>query len=118
MAHHKSAKKRIRSDATKNARNHSFISSVRTAMKGFRVAITEDQGAEKVNGLFAKAQSMLARASTKGMMHKNTVSRKTSRLAALLKKYQDGTLETATKRKSKAKKKTKAGKKKKTKAKK
>ena len=112
MAHHKSAKKRIRSDAAKYKRNHSYISSVRTAIKAFKVSVEKGEANEVVKSTFSSAQRLLAKASTKGLLHKNTAARKTSRLAALLKKFEAGEVKPektkkSKKKKAKAKKKTK-----------
>ena len=117
MAHHKSAKKRIRSDAAKYKRGHSYISSVRTAVKGFQSAVETGAAGEVVKASFVKAQVLLAKASTKGLLHKNTASRKTSRMAALLKKFEAGEVKAPAQKKAK-KKASKAKSKAKTKAKK
>ena len=84
MANHKSAKKRARQDIKKRAQNKGYISGVKTAVKNFQSAVNElGQGkgdAEKTIGLFKDAQSMLNKAATKGLLHKNNVSRSISRL--------------------------------------
>ncbi len=90
MAHHKSAKKRIRSNARKNNRNRTYISSVRTAVKAFRSAAEAGQEESKVLQLFRSAQAMLASAATKGVIHRNNASRKIGRLANMLKAVQAG----------------------------
>ena len=94
MAHHKSAKKRIKTNAKRQARNKQFLSRVRSAIKQFRVAVV-DCTAGKINNdqllaTFRSVQSLLARACRKKIIAKNTASRKTKRLYLLLK-------ETATK---------------------
>ena len=86
MAHHKSAKKRIRSNERKRARTSSYVSSVRSAVKAFRAAAAKNQDLETLKPLFLKAQKKLATAAAKGRIHKNTASRRTSRLAQLLAK--------------------------------
>lgn len=105
MAHHKSAKKRIRSDSAKYKRGHSYISSVRTAVKTFKQALEKGEEA-LVKSSFTRAQQLLAKASTKGLIHKNTASRKTSRLAALLKRFDAGEQQVKPAKKSAGKKKT------------
>lgn len=87
MAHHKSAKKRILTNAKKRTRNQSYISSVRTAVKRFRSALEKGQTAE-VNALLVEAQSLLHKAASRGLIHRNNASRKVARLAALLKSKQ------------------------------
>jgi small subunit ribosomal protein S20 len=60
-------------------------SRVRTFLRKFQDALTTgDAGAAKT--AFVEAQSELMRAVSKGVVHKNTGSRKVSRLAAQLKK--------------------------------
>lgn len=84
MAHHKSAKKRIRTDTKRRARNKQYLSKVRTAIKNFRIiAGAETQSKEKITVAFRTVQSLLARASRRKIMPKNTASRKTKRLYLL-----------------------------------
>ena len=90
MAHHKSAKKRIRSDAVKRDRNRAYLSSVRTAVKSFRKAAESGEKGESVEKLFKVAQKALSKAASKGILHENNASRKVSRLSAVLKKAQNG----------------------------
>lgn len=90
MAHHKSAKKRIRTSERRRVINKNTLASVRTAVKKFENACKatgeEKVAADALKTLFTSAQSSLSRAVKKGILHKNTVSRKTSRLAAMLKR--------------------------------
>jgi len=80
MASHKSAEKRIRQIVKRTAANRARISRVRTFVKKVEVAIaTGDK--EAAQSAFQLAQPELHRAITKGVLHKNTVSRKLSRLA-------------------------------------
>lgn len=90
MAHHKSAKKRIRSDAVKRDRNRSYLSSVRTAVKSFRKAAEAGEKGESVEKLFIIAQKALSKAANKGIVHTNNASRRVARLSAVLKKAQEG----------------------------
>ena len=81
MAHHKSAKKRIRQTATRTEINRSRVSRLRTFVKKVETAIaTGDR--DEAQSAFRLAQPELHRATTKGVLHKNTVARKLSRLAA------------------------------------
>ena len=84
MAHHKSAKKRILTNAKKKNRNQAYIGSVRTAVKKVRAAV-EKGLSEEVQKLLVEAQSLLHKAASHGLIHRNTASRKVSRLAALVK---------------------------------
>jgi len=81
MPHHKSAEKRLRQTEKRTAINRSRMSRVRTFVKKVETAI--DSGdREAAQTAFRAAQPELHRATTKGVMHKNTVARKLSRLAA------------------------------------
>jgi len=81
MAHHKSAEKRIRQIAKRTTINRARMSRVRTFVKKVETAITSGDKAAAQDA-FQLAQPELHRAITKGVLHKNTVSRKLSRLAA------------------------------------
>jgi small subunit ribosomal protein S20 len=80
MANHKSAEKRIRQTEKRTAINRSRMSRVRTFVKKVETAIASGDKAAAATALQA-AQPELHRAVTKGVLHKNTVSRKLSRLA-------------------------------------
>jgi len=80
MASHKSAEKRIRQIAKRTALNRARISRVRTFVKKVETAIASGDKAAAQDA-FQHAQPELHRAITKGVLHKNTVSRKLSRLA-------------------------------------
>ena len=80
MATHKSAEKRIRQTEKRTATNRSRMSRVRTFVKKVETAI-ETGDKQAAQSAFQVAQPELHRAITKGVLHKNTVSRKLSRLA-------------------------------------
>ena len=81
MPHHKSAEKRLRQTEKRTAINRARLSRVRTFVKKVETAI--DSGdKEAAQSAFQVAQPELHRATTKGVLHKNTVARKLSRLAA------------------------------------
>ena len=80
MATHKSAEKRIRQTEKRMAINRSRMSRVRTFVKKVETAI-ETGDKQAAQSAFQVAQPELHRAITKGVLHKNTVSRKLSRLA-------------------------------------
>lgn len=81
MANHKSAEKRVRQTAKRTAINRARTSRVRTFVKKVETAIASgDRSAAQ--SAFRLAQPELHRAITKGVIHKNTVARKLSRLAA------------------------------------
>jgi small subunit ribosomal protein S20 len=80
MANHKSAEKRIRQTAKRTAINRARKSRVRTFVKKVEIAIAAGDG-EGARSALRLAQPELHRATTKGVLHKNTVARKLSRLA-------------------------------------
>jgi small subunit ribosomal protein S20 len=81
MPHHKSAEKRLRQTEKRTVINRARLSRVRTFVKKVETAIeTGDKAVAQ--SAFQLAQPELHRATTKGVMHKNTVARKLSRLAA------------------------------------
>ncbi len=79
MANIKSAKKRIRVAEIKTARNKSIKSGVKTAVKKVEAAIAAGDKAA-ANELLNAAIKSISMAATKGVYHKNTASRKVSRL--------------------------------------
>jgi small subunit ribosomal protein S20 len=84
MAHHESAKKRIRTNARRAEINHSRISRIRTFLKRVETAI--EAGDKSVaQAEFKLAQPELQRGATRGVLHKNTVARKLSRLSTRIK---------------------------------
>ncbi|MEO8113552.1 MAG: 30S ribosomal protein S20 [Phenylobacterium sp.] len=85
MANTPGAKKAVRKIARRTEVNKSRRSRVRTFLRYFDEAITSGDAAAAKDA-FVKAESELMRAVTKGVVHKNTGSRKVSRLAAQLKK--------------------------------
>ena len=80
MANIKSAKKRILVNQKKAARNQHVKSGVKTAIKKVHVAIEAGDKEAAARELIA-ATSVIDKAETKGVLKKNTASRKVSRLA-------------------------------------
>jgi small subunit ribosomal protein S20 len=80
MPHHKSAEKRLRQTEKRTAINRARMSRVRTFVKKVETAIATGDKAAAQSALQI-AQPELHRATTKGVLHKNTVARKLSRLA-------------------------------------
>lgn len=76
----KSARKRERQNLKRRARNKSTITALRTQMKKVRTAITA-KDPEKAKSELIKAESMLHKAASKGIIHKNKASRHISRLS-------------------------------------
>ena len=84
MAHHKSAQKRIRSNARRAEVNTARVGRIRTFLKRVETAISTGNK-ESAQAEFKLAQPELQRGTTRGIIHRNTVSRKLSRLSARIK---------------------------------
>ncbi|MCS6892138.1 MAG: 30S ribosomal protein S20 [Rhodovarius sp.] len=84
MANTASARKRIRQTAKRTARNRARRSRVRTFLRKVEQAIAAGRKEEALAALRA-AQPELQRACSKGVLHRNTVARKLSRLSARIK---------------------------------
>jgi small subunit ribosomal protein S20 len=84
MAQHASAKKRIRQTKKRTEVNRARISRIRTFLRKVETAIAggkKDEAAAAYN----QAQPELMRGATKGVVHRNLVARKLSRLAQRIK---------------------------------
>ena len=84
MANTTSAKKATRKIAARTAVNKTRRSRVRTYVRKVEEAIASGDKAA-ATAAFAAVQPELMRAASKGVVHKNTASRKVSRLAARVK---------------------------------
>jgi len=84
MANTASARKRIRQTAKRTERNHARKARMRTFMKKVEAACASGDQAAAREALRV-AQPEMHRAVTKGVVHKNTVARKLSRLSARVK---------------------------------
>ena len=87
MANTPGARKAIRKIERRTAVNKNRRSRVRTFLRRFDEALAAGDRTAAV-AAFTEAQSELMRAVSKGVVHKNTGSRKVSRLSAQLKKLQ------------------------------
>lgn len=85
MANIKSAKKRILVTETKTARNKAIKSKVKTAIKKVNNAI-DAKDKEAALAALKAATVEIDKACTKGVYHKNTASRKVSRLTVAVNK--------------------------------
>ena len=79
MANIKSAKKRILVTETRTARNKAIKSKVKTYVKKVETAVA-NKDAEAAKAALVEAISVIDKAGTKGVYHKNTCARKISRL--------------------------------------
>jgi small subunit ribosomal protein S20 len=80
MPNIKSAKKRALQTTKRQLVNQARRSSIKTAVKKVMTAL-EGSNIELAKKLFIEAESKLARARGKGLLHHNTAARKISRLA-------------------------------------
>ena len=87
MANIKSAKKRILTAERNYQRNLAFKSSLKTAVKSALVlAQAKEKDQEAIKSALSKAYQLCDKAVSKGILHKNTASRKKSRLTKAINK--------------------------------
>lgn len=84
MANSPSARKRIRQTERRTAVNKARRSRIRTFIRKVEEAIAKGDSAAAIEALKA-AQPEIMRGVSKGVTHKNTASRKVSRLASRVK---------------------------------
>lgn len=80
MANSKSAKKRVLQNEKRRVINLTRNSAIKTAVKKVVIAL-DNNDIDQARTLFKDAESKISRAVGKGLLHKNTASRKISRLA-------------------------------------
>ena len=80
MANIKSAKKRVLTSEKRAAANKAVKTGVKTAVKKVNAAIEAGDKAVAAEALKA-AEATIDKAASKGVIHKNTASRKVSRLS-------------------------------------
>ena len=85
MANHVSAKKRSRQNKVKNAVNSQYLSKFRTALNKFNNSI-KSNNKEEIQKSFSNINSVLAKASKKGIFKKENISRKLSSLSKQIQK--------------------------------
>lgn len=85
MANTRSAEKRNRQSEKRRARNVAVRTTVKGAVKKVREAVARGDG-EGAKKALLEASSTLARAASKGVLPKNTASRKIGRLAKAVRK--------------------------------
>ncbi len=79
MATHKSAIKRHRQSLIKKAKNKAVKSRMKTAVKSLLQAI-ENKETSEIPAKLKQATSIIAKTESKGILKKNTATRKISRL--------------------------------------
>ncbi|MCL6631067.1 MAG: 30S ribosomal protein S20 [Alicyclobacillus herbarius] len=86
MPNIKSAEKRVHITARRTLRNKSLKSALRTTLKKFDVALTQDD-VEQARLVLREATRALDKAVTKGIIHRNNADRRKSRLAKRFNEY-------------------------------
>ena len=84
MANHDSAKKRIRQTERRKAVNRNRLGRVRTYIKKVEQAIAAGDS-DSAKEALKVAQPIIMKGAQKGVIHRNTASRKISRLATQVK---------------------------------
>ena len=84
MANHKSAIKRHRQSLKRRDHNRNIKATVRTEIKKAITALANGDK-ETALKLYHQAESSLAKAAAKGVLHKRNASRRTARLAKAIK---------------------------------
>lgn len=82
MANITSSKKRARQAIKKQQKNVARRSSLKTAVKKVLTALNTQESIDQAKKLLREAESKIARAKGKGVIHKKTAQRKISRLAS------------------------------------
>ncbi|KOH46167.1 30S ribosomal protein S20 [Sunxiuqinia dokdonensis] len=77
MAHHQSAKKRIRQDEKKKVHNKYYAKTTRNAVRDFRQVSEKDAAVAEL----PKVVSMIDRLAKKNLIHKNKAANLKSKLA-------------------------------------
>ncbi len=80
MAHSRSASKRIRQTVKRTELNKGRMSRIRTFVRKLEDALARGDG-PAATAAFAAAAPELQRGVTKGVLHRNTVARKISRMS-------------------------------------
>lgn len=81
MANIKSAKKRDKQSKVRRQRNLARRTAIKTILKKTQTSIEKGDDKVQTEALLKEAAAKLSRAKSKGVIHKNTASRKLSRLA-------------------------------------
>ncbi len=84
MAHSLSAKKRIRQNEKRRMRNRARNSAVKTQIKKYLHVAKQTKDPENIEVELRLTQKRIDQLAAKGVIHKNTASRKKSQLARQL----------------------------------
>ena len=88
MANHKSALKRARQNELNRLRNKAVKTRVKSIVKDVRFSVEESSN-EDVTAKLIAAQTLIDKASKKGVIHRKTAARKISRLSKLVNSAKD-----------------------------
>ena len=86
MANHKSAIKRARQNEKRRERNKTIKTGIKNVTKNVRLNAQKTEDREIALKRLDNAKSAIDKAAKKGVIHKNTASRKISRLTKLVNK--------------------------------
>ena len=87
MANTKSAKKQIKINERNRLRNLRYRTRMKSALKKARATITASEFSDAdASGALLEAQRTIYKTASKGVIHKNTASRKYGRLVSLFRK--------------------------------
>lgn len=84
MANNKSAEKRIRQTKLRTRVNHARLSEIRTYLRKVEEAIASGNK-DQARDAFKTIQPMMMKGVSRGVVHRNVLSRKLSRLSARIK---------------------------------
>lgn len=82
MANHKSAVKRIQTNARNTERNKAYKNTLRTYIKKVRASASKGEG----EPLYRSTTSLLDKLAKKGIIHKNKAANQKAKLAAIVNK--------------------------------
>ncbi len=85
MPNSSSAKKALRQSLKRRLRNRQQRSRLRTEVKKFRALMAESPSRADADQAFSRVAKIIDQAAARRLIHRNTASRKKSRLAALKK---------------------------------
>ncbi|HIE43559.1 MAG TPA: 30S ribosomal protein S20 [Candidatus Omnitrophica bacterium] len=83
----KSSLKRARQELKRKMRNKRVKSTFKTAVKRLNFALNEKRDKEEIKDLFKRVVSSIDKASSKGVIHRNTAARKKSQIARKVNSY-------------------------------
>lgn len=84
MAHSRTARKAVRQNTARRARNRWRLVTMRDAIKELRDLLVHGKAKECAE-LFPKVSRIIDRTAARGIIHKNQAARRKSRLAAAIK---------------------------------